>query len=180
MEASENRRIWLIDPVHTKIRFETKYLLITSVSGWFTEFEGTVSTTTDDFNDSQIQFTIYTNSIYTGNTERDNHLRSSDFFDARKYPTLTFNSSSISVQGWQLEVVGDLKIKDVTESIEFEVAYIGSTRDPIGNLKAGFEANTILNRKDFNINWNQVFDKAGVLLSDEVKVFCDVQLLKVS
>jgi polyisoprenoid-binding protein YceI len=179
METTENRRVWLIDPVHTKIRFETKYLLITSVSGWFTEFEGTVITSSDDFNDSQIQLTVYTNSIYTGNAERDNHLRSRDFFNARKFPTLSFKSNTI-IPGLKLEIIGDLKIKDVTESIQFEARYTGSAKDPNGNLKAGFEMNTILNRKDFNINWNQVFDKAGVLLSDEVNIFCDVQLLKVS
>jgi polyisoprenoid-binding protein YceI len=180
METSENKRVWLIDPVHTKIRFETKYLLITSISGWFTQFEGTVVTPSDDFTNSQIQLTVYTNSIYTGNTERDNHLRSSDFFDAKKFPTLSFKSSHINIEASALEIIGDLKIKDIAESIELHAAYIGSTYDPNGNLKAGFEINTTLNRKDFNITWNQAFDKAGVLLSDEVKVFCDVQLLKVS
>jgi polyisoprenoid-binding protein YceI len=180
METVENKSVWLLDPVHSKFRFETKYLLITSVSGWFTEFEGTVKSPAENFNESQIQLTVYTGSVYTGNAERDNHLRSADFFDVNKYPTLSFKSTSINVTGSKLAIKGDLKIKDVTESIEFETTYIGSARDPIGNLKAGFEMNMTLNRKNFNINWNQVFDKAGVLLSDEVKIFCDVQLLKIS
>lgn len=180
MEASEHKSVWLFDPVHTKIRFETAYLLITSVSGWFTEFAGTVITSSDNFDESQIQFTIYTNSIYTGNSERDNHLRSPDFFDVEKFPTLSFKSPAIHTTGSMLNAVGELKIKDVTETIEFQIKYRGSTRDPMGNLKAGFEMNTTLNRQDFNINWNQVFDNAGILLSDEVRIFCDVQLLKVS
>lgn len=179
MERSENESFWIVDPVHTKIRFETKYLLITSISGWFTQFEGTVTTPSDDFKDSQIQLTIYSNFISTGNTERDNHLRSPDFFDVRNYPTLSFKSTSIQVNASTLNVVGELKIKDVNNTIEFQANYVGSTKDPMGNIKAGFEMNMTLNRKDFNINWNQVLDKAGVLLSDEVHVFCDVQLLKV-
>jgi polyisoprenoid-binding protein YceI len=180
VEKVEHNIVWLIDPVHSMIRFETKYLLITSVSGWFTKFEGTVVTPSEDFNDSQIKLTVYTNSIYTGNEERDHHLRSSDFFDAKKYPTLSFQSSFVTIKDSKVAVVGDLRIKDVTETIEIEANYVGSARDPMGNLKAGFEMSTTLNRKDFGISWNKVFDQASVLLSEEVKVFCNIQLLKLS
>lgn len=180
MDENENKGVWLIDPVHTKIRFETKYLLITSVSGWFTQFEGTVTTPTADFNNSDIRLTVYTNSLYTGNEERDNHLRSADFFDTKQFPVLSFHSTGIEVTDRNVNVVGDLCIKNITETISFSAAFIGCVRDPLGNLKAGFEMSIVLNRKDFNISWNQFFDKAGVLLSDDVKVSCDVQLLKVS
>ncbi|HUC82826.1 MAG TPA: YceI family protein [Flavisolibacter sp.] len=180
MDVNENKGVWLIDPVHTKIRFETKYLMITSVSGWFTQFEGTVTTPTNDFNNSDIRLTVYTASLYTGNQERDNHLRSPDFFNTKQFPTLTFRSTVIKVADKKVNVIGDLRIKNITETIRFDAAFIGCVRDPIGNLKAGFEISLTLNRKDFDISWNQFFDKAGVLVSDEVKIFCDVQLLKAS
>jgi polyisoprenoid-binding protein YceI len=179
MNEQKQNTHWLIDPVHTRIRFDTKYLLITTVSGWFNEFEGSVVTPSDNFHNSKIQFTIFTNSIYTGNQERDNHLRSADFFDTKKYPTLSFHSDEIVVKDHKIGVTGDLRIKDVTSKISFEGNYTGSSFDPLGNEKAGFEIVFTFNRKDFNISYNQFFDKAGVLLSDEVKVICDVQLLKV-
>lgn len=180
MDEKENRNLWLVDPVHSKIRFETKYLVITSISGWFTQFEGTVSTPTDTFDGSQIDLTIYTNSVYTGNEERDNHLRSPDFFDAKKFPTLTFKSSSTSVSYSKVDIIGDICIKNITETLSFNATYVGCMRDPMGNLKAGFEMSFTINRKDFDITWNQILDQAGLLLSDEVKIYCDIQLLKVS
>jgi polyisoprenoid-binding protein YceI len=181
MEVSENKGcVWLIDPVHTKIRFETKYLLLTSISGWFSSFEGNVRTPGPDFNNGGIYLTVYTNSLYTANEERDKHLRSTDFFDTAHFPTITFISTSIQVTGNCLSIVGDLTIKGITGRIEFTAIYVGATHDPLGNYKAGFEMQTVLDRKDFNISWNQVFDKAGILLSDEVKVSADIQLLRIS
>lgn len=178
MKEKENKSVWFVDPVHTKIRFESKYLLITSVSGWFSEFEGIV-TASDDFSESQIDITVYTNSVYTANEERDKHLRSTDFFDIKKFPILSFKSTFAIVKGSDVDIVGDLRIKNITKSISFSARYVGSVQDPMGNLKAGFETSLTLNRKDFNISWNQVFDKSGILLSDEVKIFCDIQLLKI-
>ena len=180
MDDKDTKKVWLIDPVHSKIRFETKYLLITSVSGWFTKFEGTVTTLFEDFRDSEVCLTIYTNSLFSGNEERDNHLRSADFFDVKKFPTITFNSTLISVEDSLVDIIGELCIKGITETLNFKAKYLGCVQDPIGNWKAGFEMNTTLNRKDFNITWNKFFDNAGVLLSDEVQVFVDIQLLKVS
>ncbi len=168
----------MVDPVHTRIRFESKYLLLTAVSGWFTQFEGSVVAASDDFSASEIRLTIYTNSIYTGNEERDNHLKSPDFFDARRYPTIEFRSTTVTVKDAGIHVVGQLTIKDVTQSLEFDVQYTGISKDPMGNSKAGFEMDTVFNRKDFNISWNQVIDKFGVMIADEVKLHCDIQLLK--
>lgn len=178
MEDQQSSKIWMVDPVHTRIRFESKYLLLTSVSGWFTEFEGSVIAPMNDFSGSEIRMTIYTNSIYTGNDERDNHLRSADFFDARRYPTIEFRSATVAVDQANIHVSGQLTIKDVTQSLEFDVRHTGISKDPMGNSKAGFEMDTVFNRKDFNINWNQVIDKFGVMIADEVKLHCDIQLLK--
>lgn len=175
----KNATIWAIDPVHTRIRFETKYLLLTAVSGWFTQFEGTVlSPDGNNFDGSQISLTIYVNSIYTGNDERDGHLRSPDFFDARKYPTITFKSTSVTVQDATVGIHGALTIKDVTQPLEFTARHAGITPDTMGNIKAGFEMETVFNRKDFSINWNQVIDRFGVMIADEVKLHADVQLLR--
>src|SRR4051812_21828820 len=125
MEDQDTKRVWLIDPVHTKIRFETKYLLITSVSGWFTKFEGSVTSSSEDFQDGEINLTIYTNSLFTGNEERDNHLRSSDFFDVKRFPVITFKSKLITVESSSVDVIGDLCIKGKTEVIDFKAQYLG-------------------------------------------------------
>jgi polyisoprenoid-binding protein YceI len=180
MEAQTKQTTWAIDPVHTKIRFDAKYLLMSAVSGWFREFEGTVVSEHNDFTDCSIQLTIYTQSLYTGNEERDNHLRSADFFDARQYPTIQFTSTGVSVQNGDVHIKGLLSVKDVQQEYAFTARFLGTCHDPIGNTKAGFEMDTLLNRKDFHINWNQWFDTNGLLLSDEVKVHCDLQLLKIS
>ena len=176
----QNSTIWAIDPVHTRIRFETKYLLLTAVSGWFTEFEGNVITQNDDFNACEIRLTIYTNSIYTGNEERDNHLRSPDFFDTRRYPTINFHATNVTSHEDHIQVNGQLTIKDVTQPLEFRVKHTGISADTMGNSKAGFEMDTAFNRKEFNISWNQVIDKFGLMIADEVKLHCDVQLLKIT
>ena len=180
MEETKHKNSWAIDPVHTKIRFDAKYLMITSVSGWFRELEGTVMGTAEDFNDSEISLTIYTNSIFTGIEERDEHLRSPDFFDAKKYPTITFRSTAIIVLENALRVKGLLAIKDINQEIEFDAKFLGIVPDPRGNIKAGFEMDLAFDRKDFNITWNEFFDKQGVLISDQVKLHADVQLLKLS
>lgn len=179
MEDQQNT-VWVVDPVHTRIRFETKYLLLTAVSGWFTEFEGSVMTPNEDFSGSEIRLTIYAHSIYTGNEERDNHLRSADFFDAKRYPIIGFRSVAVTLKEDKIRVDGELTIKDVTQPISFQVTHTGISNDTMGNAKAGFEMDTTFNRKDFNISWNQVIDKFGVMIADEVKLHCDVQLLKIS
>jgi len=180
MTATNNKTVWAIDPVHTKIRFDARYLMITAVSGWFRQLEGTVTSAGDDFSNSSIELVLYTNSIDTGVPERDNHLRSADFFDAKKYPTIHFKSTAVSVTDGKINITGSLTIKDTTQDIQFTAVYFGSLPDPMGNTKAGFESDIIFNRKDFNISWNQRFDKQGVLISDEVGIHADIQLLKLS
>lgn len=178
MEANNKEVVWVIDPIHTRIRFEAKYLLLTAVSGWFSQFEGSVVTAEDNFDNSRAQLTIYTQSIYTGNEERDAHLRSADFFDAAHYPVITWKSDRVVVSGDELEATGTLTIKGIGQPITLRAQHVGSSPDPMGNTKAGFTLDAKLNRKDFNITWNQFIDKKGLLLSDEVVLHCDVQLLK--
>ncbi|MCS3795458.1 YceI family protein [Niastella sp. OAS944] len=180
MNTLDKQATWAIDPIHSTIRFDAKYLLITSVSGWFREFEGTLVSGCDGFENSAIQLTIYAHSLTTGNEERDNHLRSPDFFDAKQYPVIQFRSTSVTMQEKNITVNGILTVKNIEHPYTFNATFLGMCADPMGNTKAAFEMDTVLNRKDFNITWNQLFDKNGLLLSDEVKVHCDLQLLKLS
>ncbi len=178
MPATINKTVWAVDPIHTKIRFDAKYLMITAVSGWFREIEGTVTSEENDFSNCTIELVLYTNSVYTGVGERDNHLRSADFFDAKKYPTINFTSSAVKVINNTIDISGSITIKDTTQNIHFTASYLGSLPDPMGNTKAGFEADILFNRKDFNITWNEHFDTQGILISDEVRIHADIQLLK--
>ncbi|THU36014.1 YceI family protein [Niastella caeni] len=180
MSTTVKKATWAIDPIHSTIRFDAKYLMITSVSGWFMEFEGTVVSEQDCFANSEIQLTIYAHSLNTGNDERDNHLRSADFFDAKQFPVIQFRSNAVTMQEKNIHVSGVLSVKNIEHPFTFTAIFLGFCSDPLGNAKAAFEMDTVLNRKDFNITWNQFFDKNGLLLSDEVKVHCDLQLLKLS
>jgi polyisoprenoid-binding protein YceI len=180
MSTTAKQTTWAIDPIHSTIRFDAKYLLITFVSGWFREFEGTVVSSSDGFSNSEIQLTIYARSLTTSNEERDNHLRSADFFDVKQYPVIQFRSTAVTMQEKNIHVSGILSVKNIEHPFHFTATFLGMCADPMGNTKAGFEMDTVLNRKDFNITWNQLFDKNGLLLSDEVKVHCDLQLLKLS
>jgi polyisoprenoid-binding protein YceI len=180
MQQPSTKTTWAIDPVHSRIRFDAKYLQITSVSGWFREFEGAIVTENDNFDNSVIQLTIYTNSLFTGNDFRDDHLRSPDFFDTKKYPVIDFRSTAVHVQGDEIAVSGVLSVKDIRQDYQFTARYLGAMQDPNGNIKAGFEMDCVLNRKDFNISWNQLYGADALLLSNEVKLHADMQLLKLS
>ncbi|WP_207510667.1 YceI family protein [Longitalea luteola] len=180
MNTTVKHATWAIDPTHSTIRFDAKYLLISSVSGWFREFEGTVVSGQDGFCNSEINLTIYTHSLNTGNDERDNHLRSPDFFDSKNFPMIHFRSREVTMQEKNIQINGILTVKGIEHPFSFTATFLGMCADPMGNTKAGFEMDTVLNRKDFNITWNQLFDKNGLLLSDEVRVHCDLQLLKLS
>lgn len=176
--------IWAIDPVHSRIRFDARYLLISNVSGWFNDFEGTVSCPGDGFNNCRIRLAIYTNSIDTGNGQRDGHLRSPDFFDAVRYPVIGFHSESVKMPdgpgGKQLEIDGIISIRDIQRPVRLQASWLGTVPDPMGNLKAGFTLNTLLDRKEFDLSWNQRFDNSGLLLSDEIRLQADIQLMRLS
>src|SRR5262245_9828857 len=143
MEQPTKKTTWAIDPVHTSIRFEAKYLLITSISGMFREFEGMVVSEENDFCNSEITLTIYTNSLFTGNDTRDHHLRSPDFFDTKQYPAIHFKSTSVTADGANLQVSGVLTVKNITQEYVFTARHLGTTVDPEGNTKAGFEMETV-------------------------------------
>ncbi len=166
---------WAIDPSHSEIQFKVKHLMVTNVTGSFNEFTGEVVSKSDDFKNASIKFAAKTASIDTGSEQRDTHLKSADFFDAEKYPELKFESTGFNGS----ELTGNLTIKDITKPVKLNVEFNGVARDPWGNTKAGFSISGKINRTDWNLNWNAALEAGGVLVSEEVKLVAEVQLLKV-
>lgn len=171
---------WTIDPAHTNIHFKAKHLMITTVSGSFGEFSGSVESLGDDFSQGKFEFTAKVDSISTGNAERDGHLKSDDFFNAETYPELRFQSKEVkSVDGDNFELIGDMTIRDVTKSVSLNIEVGGIAKDPWGNLKAGFSFSGKMNRKDFGLKFHVVNEAGNLLVSDQIKLEGEVQLAAV-
>lgn len=169
---------WAIDPTHSEIEFKAKHLMITTVTGRFKEFSATVDSENNDFSDAQISFSAAIASISTGNEHRDGHLKSDDFFAADKFPTLTFNSTSFKNDGNDYKLTGDLTIRDITKQVTFDVEYSGIQNDPYGNTKTGFELTGKIKRKEFGLLWDTVTEAGGIVVSDDIKIACNIQLVK--
>ena len=168
---------WIIDPVHTQVQFKAKHLVIATVTGSFSEFEGGMNSSREDFTDADVWFSANTASLNTGTPDRDNHLRSADFFDSANYPTLSFKSTEIRKSGnGNYKLAGNLTIRDTTRPLELDVEYGGTMKDPWGNIKAGFEMTGKLNRKDYGLNWNAITEAGGLIVSEEVKILLNVEL----
>jgi len=168
---------WVVDPTHSEIQFKVKHLMITTVTGYFREFSASVETEGQDFSTAKIEFEAKTGSVDTNQADRDDHLRGSDFFESDKFPVLKFKSSKMEkVDEETFKLTGDLTIKDVTKPVKLDVEFGGIMKDPWGNNKAGFSLSGKINRKDWNLNWNAALETGGVLVSDEVRIFCEVQL----
>ena len=179
MKTQETK--WAIDPTHSKVAFKVKHLMISNVLGNFKEFEGQVSTDGDDFSTAEINFTLNAASIDTEMVDRDAHLKSPDFFDAEKYPKISFSGKGMKDLGDEMfELTGDLTIKEVTRSVTLTVEYGGIMTDPWGNVKAGFSITGKINRKDWGLIWNAALETGGVLVGEEVKINCDIELVKQS
>lgn len=169
---------WSVDNAHTKIEFSVSHLVISETVGFFKTFGGTVSTTTDDFNGANIQFTVDVASINTDNEMRDNHLKSDDFFNAEKFPKMTFKSTSFKkVEGKKYKLTGQLTIRDITKTVEFDVVYNGTVKDPYGNTKAGFKLVGAINRFDYGLKWNTMAE-AGAVVGDMVEIKINIELAK--
>jgi polyisoprenoid-binding protein YceI len=176
---TEEKTKWTIDPSHSKIGFKVKHLMISNVLGNFREFEGQVSTDGNDFSTAAISASLNTASIDTEIADRDNHLKSADFFDAGNFPKITFSGKSLRDLGDDMyELTGDLVIKGVSKQVVLSVEYGGLMTDPWGNVKAGFSITGKLNRKDWGLNWNAALEAGGVLVGEEVKILCDIELVK--
>ena len=170
---------WAIDAAHSEIGFKVKHLMITNVAGKFDKFEGGVESTSDDFVGAKVNFTAETASVNTGQPQRDGHLQSPDFFDTAKFPQLKFASTNFEkVSGEKYVLTGDLTIRDVTKPVKLDVEFSGVAKDPYGNTKAGFNATGKINRTDFGLTFNSPLEGGGVVLSEEVKLNIEVQLIK--
>jgi polyisoprenoid-binding protein YceI len=170
---------WVIDPAHSEVQFKVKHMMITTVTGQLTSFESTVEADSDDFTNAKVHFSADMNSITTNNEQRDGHLKSADFFDLENNPKLTFESTGFEKAGGdKFKLTGDLTIRGISKPVTLDVEFGGINKDPWGNLKAGFTVTGKINRKDWGLNWNAALESGGVLVSDEVRINCDVQFSK--
>ena len=170
---------WAIDPTHSEIGFKVKHMMFTNVSGKFNAFEATISNEEAAFETSKINFTATIDSIDTNNTDRDNHLKSADFFDAENFPTLNFTATSIQkINANEFQINGDLTIKNVTKSVTLQAEYSGILKDPWGNTKVGLSISGAINRKEFGLTWNAALETGGVLVGEEIKLLAEIQLIQ--
>jgi polyisoprenoid-binding protein YceI len=169
---------WALDKAHSQIQFKVKHLMITTITGGFSSFDTSVETEEDDFMTARISFTADTASVFTGNPERDKHIKSSDFFDVENHPTLKFIATryqKLDDKG-NYKLFGDLTIRDITKNIELDVEFAGVVKDPWGNNKAGFVITGSVNRKDFGLKWNVITEAGSLLVGEEVRINCEIQL----
>jgi polyisoprenoid-binding protein YceI len=171
---------WVIDPMHSEVQFKVKHLVISTVTGFFKSFEGTMETESSDFENANISFALNIDSIETNQSQRDAHLKSADFFDAEKHPQITFKSTSFKNTGEEDEykLTGDLTIKGVTKPVTLNAEFGGSADDFYGNTKAGFEVTGKINRKDFGLTWDGITEAGSVVVGEDIKLMMNVQFAK--
>jgi polyisoprenoid-binding protein YceI len=170
---------WSIDRSHSKVQFSVTHLIISEVTGQFKSFDGNIEASNDDFTDAKIDFTVDVNSISTDNEGRDKHLKSDDFFNAEKFPKITFKGKSFKkVDAKNYKLVGDFTMRDVTKEITLDVVYNGSIKDPRGNTKAGFKVKGEVNRFDYNLKWNALMEAGGAVVGKTVSLVIDLELQK--
>lgn len=173
--------LWKVDPAHTQIEFSVKHMMFTTVRGQFAGFDGNIALDLDNPAESSVAVTIDAGSIDTGVSDRDQHLRSADFFDVEKHPAIRFESKRVSGpirEGGDFEVVGDLSIHGVTREVTLEATFDGTGTDPWGGSRAGFTATTEIDRRDFDLTWNQALETGGVLVGHAVGISLQVQAVK--
>lgn len=168
-----------IDPSHSEVGFKVRHFL-SKTPGRFAKFQGTIQIDEKDITRSSVEVSIDTASVNTDNDSRDKHLRSADFFDAEKFPAMTFRSTSVrEVAKGKLEVTGDLTLRGVTKRITFPITNVGVINSPFGDVRAGFIDGTLkINRKDFGVSWNKVLDTGGTMLSDDVDISLNIEAVK--
>lgn len=169
---------WTIDPAHSEIGFKVKHLVISTVSGQFKTFEGTVESDKEDFSDAKVKFSADIDSISTGNEQRDGHLKSPDFFDAENHAKLSFESTSFAPKGGEYKLEGNLTLRGVTKPVTLDVEFGGVQNDMYGRTVAGFEIAGKIKRTEFGLQWNAVTEAGGVVVSDDVKLAINVELVK--
>src|SRR4051812_44934574 len=168
---------WAIDPMHSEVYFKIKHLVISTVTGSFKKFEGNVITSGDDFSNAKVNFTIDIKSVDTNQLHRDEHLKNSDFFDAERYPEITFQSTAFTKENESdYKLTGNLTMKGVTKPVALDVEYGGSEKDHHGNVKHGFEVTGKINRKEFGMTYNAVTEAGGLALGEDIKLIANIQV----
>lgn len=171
---------WVLDPTHSEVQFKIKHLVISTVTGSFKKFEGTVETEGDSFENAKVYFAADIDSIDTNQEQRDQHLKSADFFDAGTHAQLKFESTSLTKTGEsEYKLAGNMTIKGETRPVTLDVEYGGTATDFYGNEKAGFEVSGKISRKEFGLTWSGVTEAGAIVVSDEVKLLASVQFAKV-
>lgn len=171
---------WKVDASHSSLEFEVKHMMISKVKGVFNDFNATIVADVNDLTDAEIEFTVALNSIDTRNDDRDNHLRSGDFFDVDNYPQMFFKATDIRMKATNVyEVIGDLTIRGVTKQVPFMINFMGQHKDPWGNEVAGFSGESTINRKDFGLTWNAALETGGVLVGEDIKINIELEAHKV-
>lgn len=168
---------WTIDPTHTEVGFKVKHMMFTNVKGNFNDYSAEIDFD-NDLKEANLQFEAKVNSIFTNNTDRDNHLKSADFFDAEQYPTLNFKSTKIEGDGNEYQITGDLTIKGITKPVTLDAEFSGLMTDPWGNTKVGINLDGKINRKDFGLTYNAALETGGVLVGEDVKLNAEIQLVE--
>ena len=168
---------WTFDTAHSEINFSVRHMMFAKVRGTFHKWTGSVELPESGFEGGSATVSIEAASVDTRNEQRDNHLRSGDFFDAEKSPAITFTSKAVRPgKGEHFEVIGDLSIRGVAKEVTFSVEHTGTGKDPWGNSRHGFRVEATINRKDFGLNWNQALEAGGVLVSEQVQLLGEFQL----
>ena len=178
--ATNTTTKWTIDPAHSEIQFKVKHLMITTVTGSFQKFDADITAPGDDLSKARVTFRAETASVTTGSEQRDAHLKGADFFDIANHPQIVFTSTkseNVDSDGsWTLH--GDLTINGVTKPVKLDVEFGGVMKDPWGNHKAGISIHGKFDRKQWGLSWNAALEAGGMLVSDEVRIACEVQLVQ--
>jgi polyisoprenoid-binding protein YceI len=170
---------WNVDPSHSNVKFSVSHMVISEVEGSFSGYEGTLDAPGADFNNSTINFSVNVGTVNTNSEQRDGHLKSADFFDVAKYPTMNFKSTSFKkTSGNNYKLEGNLTIKGVTKKVTFDVTYGGTVKDPYGNIKAGFKAKGSIKRMDYGLTWSALTEAGGMVVGDEVAIMFNIELAK--
>lgn len=170
---------WQGDNAHSSVMFAIEHMSVAKTIGWFSDYEVKMTTNKADFSDAQVEITIQTKSINTANEQRDGHLKGADFFDAEKFQTITFKSTSFKkIKDNLYEVKGNFTMKGVTKEITFEAIYGGEKKDPYGNTKSGWSIKTKIDRTQFGMSWTAPLEGGGTMLGNMVEVMCEIELSK--
>lgn len=170
---------WALDPTHSELQFKIKHLMISTVTGQFNKFSGTVETDGEDFSSAKVHFQAEVNSISTNNEQRDGHLKAGDFFDVENYPNLVFEGDKMEKSGEdEYKLHGTITMKGVSNKVVLNIEFGGITQDSWGNTKAGFSVTGKINRGDYGISFGAVTETGGLVLGDEVKIIANVQFVK--